>query len=118
MDVSNTGESSMEEFYGCPSQQSDDEEKQDKTLAEDKTLTGIEEDGDDVLEDTIPYGEEAELEEISGSSEYVTPNETPPQETRAVRRSTRVKRRKPVFTYGSNFEPKIKRFDLYSLLNK
>ena len=107
----------MEEFYDCPSQPSDDDKEEDKTLAEDRTLTGIEEDGDDVLEDTIPYGEEAELEEMSASSEYATPNESLPQETQAVRRSTRVKRRKPVFTYGSNFEPKIKRFDLYSLLN-
>ena len=88
----------------------------DKTLAPEDEVDGV-------LEETIPYGDEAELEKISGSSEYTTANESPPEESPEKRPTfrrypTRVRTKTPVFTYGSNFQPKIKRFDMYMLVNQ
>ena len=92
-----------------------------ETIAESVCESGPDAEGeeiaDDDLEETIPYGEDTD---IDGSSEYATANESPSTEgeSNLRRYPKRIRTRKAVLTYGSNFEPKIKRFDMIAILNE
>ena len=92
-----------------------------ETIAESVCESGPDAEGeeiaDDDLEETIPYGEDTD---IDGSSEYATANESPPTEgeSNLRRYPKRIRTRKAVLTYGYNFEPKIKRFDMIAILNE